>query len=394
MTSKKNLIFLSISFFCFIAFSCGKDNTSQLDKLEKETEKLKQEIEFLKNNTTQIDKLEQELDALKKEIKADIDKMIKGTVYITSSVLLQDSKWSDLFENIIGSGVVYKGYIITNRHVAEPYSILEDTTGFYSCPLTKCQDLQRTLNWYRLQRSCYLDDDCYKSRVIFRSCMYMFFLYYSKGNLNINDITTYPCRVLWEKILQDYAAGKNKNCINDFFQQNFEFEDMSCYKIYSSYLPEVRVKTKAYAYDGTELDVANSKFPSCRDMDLARLEVNKNISQFNLSNADKFNVGDRVFAVGQPLGLGWTISAGIVSAKRNVRDLYKLFLPPIYYEIFEPTCDYNIVQTDTQINSGNSGGGLFDTKGNLIGINTWKIAGSEGISFAINFSEVENNLFK
>jgi hypothetical protein len=55
MTSKKNLIFLSISFYCFIAFSCGKDNTSQLDKLEKETEKLKQEIEFLKNNTTQID---------------------------------------------------------------------------------------------------------------------------------------------------------------------------------------------------------------------------------------------------------------------------------------------------------------------------------------------------
>jgi S1-C subfamily serine protease len=86
--------------------------------------------------------------------------------------------------------------------------------------------------------------------------------------------------------------------------------------------------------------------------------------------------------------------AGIVSAKRNVRDLYKLFLPPIYYEIFEPTCDYNIVQTDTQINPGNSGGGLFDTKGNLIGINAWKIAGSEGISFAIDFSEVENNLFK
>jgi hypothetical protein len=45
----------------------------------------------------------------RKKLRLIIDKMIKGTVYITSSVLLQDSKWSDLFENIIGSGVVYKG---------------------------------------------------------------------------------------------------------------------------------------------------------------------------------------------------------------------------------------------------------------------------------------------
>ncbi len=369
---------------------CGQNNYATKSDIEALKKELKSDIENTKNKIIEAEK---DIEELKKEIKADIEKMIKGTVYIFSSVEIYDTKWADSFGSVIGSGVIYKGYIITNRHVSDPYSIIENTTGFYSCPAAKCQDRFGVINWLKLLKNCYLDEYCYKPRVVFRSCVYMSVLYYFAGRL---DPSEYPCRVFWEKIVQDYASNRNTNCVNDFFWENEEFEDMFCYKIYSSYLPEVKVKIKAYTYDGNELDVINSKFPSCRDMDLARLEVNKDISRFNLSNADKYDIGDNVFAVGQPLGLGWTVSSGVVSAKRKIRDFYKIYsiyLPPIYYEIFEPTCDYNIIQTDTQINSGNSGGGLFDTEGKLIGINTFRLSGSEGIGFAIDFSEALSNLF-
>lgn len=370
--------------------SCGQNNYATKSDLEELKKEIEADIEYAENKITKVEK---DIKELKKEIKADIEKMIKGTVYIFSSVEIYDTKWADSFRGGIGSGVIYKGYIITNRHVSDPYSIIENTTGFYSCPAAKCQDRFGVINWLKLLKNCYLDEYCYKPRVVFRSCVYMSVLYYFAGRL---DPSEYPCRVFWEKIFQDYVSNRNTNCINDFFWKNEEFEDMFCYKIYSSYLPEVKAKIKAYTYDGNELDVINSKFPSCRDMDLARLEVNKDISQFNLSNADKYDIGDNVFAVGQPLGLGWTVSSGVVSAKRKIRDFYKIYLiylPPIYYEIFEPTCDYNIIQTDTQINPGNSGGGLFDTEGKLIGINTFRLSGSEGIGFAIDFSEALSNLF-
>jgi S1-C subfamily serine protease len=83
-------------------------------------------------------------------------------------------------------------------------------------------------------------------------------------------------------------------------------------------------------------------------------------------------VGDSVFAIGNPHGLGWTHTQGTVSQFR-VRDIgpHKV----------------RIIQTQTSINAGNSGGGLYDRDGYLIGINTWTEDKrvSEGLNFAIMF---------
>jgi len=91
-----------------------------------------------------------------------------------------------------------------------------------------------------------------------------------------------------------------------------------------------------------------------------------------LGNLSNVYVGDVVLAIGNPFGVGQTVTAGIVSA---------LGRDHLGINTFE-----NFIQTDAAINPGNSGGGLVDTKGQLIGINTAifsKSGGSMGIGFAI-----------
>jgi serine protease DegQ len=91
-----------------------------------------------------------------------------------------------------------------------------------------------------------------------------------------------------------------------------------------------------------------------------------------LGNLSNVNVGDVVLAIGNPFGVGQTVTSGIVSA---------LGRDHLGINTFE-----NFIQTDAAINPGNSGGGLVDTKGQLIGINTAifsKSGGSMGIGFAI-----------
>jgi serine protease DegQ len=94
-----------------------------------------------------------------------------------------------------------------------------------------------------------------------------------------------------------------------------------------------------------------------------------------LGNSDALQVGDQVLAVGNPFGLGQTVSAGIVSALgRNQLGI----------NTFE-----NFIQTDAAINPGNSGGALVDVQGNLLGINTAiysRSGGNQGIGFAIPVS--------
>jgi S1-C subfamily serine protease/predicted RNA-binding Zn-ribbon protein involved in translation (DUF1610 family) len=85
-------------------------------------------------------------------------------------------------------------------------------------------------------------------------------------------------------------------------------------------------------------------------------------------------IGEQVFAVGNPMGLGWTLTRGVVSAMRH-------------HEY--GTRKVPVLQTDTRIGPGNSGGGLYNQKGELIGINTFVVsashasAGETGLGFAI-----------
>jgi serine protease DegQ len=112
------------------------------------------------------------------------------------------------------------------------------------------------------------------------------------------------------------------------------------------------------------------------DTDLAVLKVDLDkLPVIVLGSSDTLQVGDQVLAVGNPFGLGQTVSSGIVSALgRNQLGI----------NTFE-----NFIQTDAAINPGNSGGALVDVNGNLLGINTAiysRSGGSMGIGFAIPVS--------
>ena len=115
------------------------------------------------------------------------------------------------------------------------------------------------------------------------------------------------------------------------------------------------------------------------DTDVAILKIDlKNLPVIALGRSEDIHVGDVVLAIGNPFGVGQTVTMGIVSATgRN-----KLGI-----NTFE-----NFIQTDAAINPGNSGGALIDAEGNLIGINTAifsKSGGNQGIGFAIPTSLAE-----
>lgn len=109
------------------------------------------------------------------------------------------------------------------------------------------------------------------------------------------------------------------------------------------------------------------------EVDIAVLKIQaKDLTQVSLSNSDKLLVGDFVVAIGNPFGLGQTVTTGIVSA------LGRTGLGIEGYEDF--------IQTDASINPGNSGGALVNLRGELVGVNTAIIApagGNVGIGFAI-----------
>ncbi|MES2938420.1 MAG: trypsin-like peptidase domain-containing protein [Pseudomonadota bacterium] len=112
------------------------------------------------------------------------------------------------------------------------------------------------------------------------------------------------------------------------------------------------------------------------DTDLAILKVALDrLPVITLGNSDGLQVGDQVLAIGNPFGVGQTVTSGIVSALgRNQLGI----------NTFE-----NFIQTDAAINPGNSGGALVDVNGNLMGINTAiysRSGGSMGIGFAIPVS--------
>jgi serine protease DegQ len=112
------------------------------------------------------------------------------------------------------------------------------------------------------------------------------------------------------------------------------------------------------------------------ETDLAVLRVNAdNLPAISFGSAENLRVGDVVLAIGNPFGVGQTVTGGIVSA---------LGRTGLGINTFE-----NFIQTDAAINPGNSGGALIDAAGNLVGINTAifsRSGGSMGIGFAIPVS--------
>ncbi|MEE4011953.1 DegQ family serine endoprotease [Roseibium sp. FZY0029] len=123
--------------------------------------------------------------------------------------------------------------------------------------------------------------------------------------------------------------------------------------------------------DGTKLKATLLGTDEKTDLAVLQVEPTTPLKAVKFGDSDAIRVGDWVMAIGNPFGLGGTVTVGIVSARNR--------------DINSGPYD-NFIQTDASINRGNSGGPLFDMEGNVIGINTAIISpsgGSIGIGFAI-----------
>ena len=126
--------------------------------------------------------------------------------------------------------------------------------------------------------------------------------------------------------------------------------------------------------DGEEYEAKVIGADPLSDIAILKIKSNKKFKPVKFGDSDKARIGDWVIAIGNPLGLSGTVTAGIISARNRNIGMSR-------YEDF--------IQTDASINQGNSGGPLFNMDGDVIGINT-AILGREG-NIGIGFSIPSNN---
>jgi len=109
------------------------------------------------------------------------------------------------------------------------------------------------------------------------------------------------------------------------------------------------------------------------ELDVALLKISGNFDSIKLADSDEVQIGEKVIAIGNPLGLQFSVSEGIVSAVNR---------PGL-------TNIKAYIQTDAALNPGNSGGPLINKKGEAIGINNFKVGGGESLGFALESNKIK-----
>ena len=151
------------------------------------------------------------------------------------------------------------------------------------------------------------------------------------------------------------------------------------YVVTNNHVVDNASSIKVQLSDGRKFDAKVVGKDPRSDIALIQIQDPKNLTAIKIADSDALRVGDYTVAIGNPFGLGETVTSGIVSA------LGRSGLNAENYE--------NFIQTDAAINRGNSGGALVNLNGELIGINTAILApdgGNIGIGFAIPSNTVKN----
>ncbi len=133
------------------------------------------------------------------------------------------------------------------------------------------------------------------------------------------------------------------------------------------------IKVKIY---GDDTEYSAEIIGTDSQTDLAVLKIDKTgLTAAEFGDSSSVQIGEFVLAIGNPYNLDYSVTAGIISALNR--------------EMTVENTTYNVIQADCAINSGNSGGALVNSKGEVIGITTLKLAGDgiEGVSFAIPVNE-------
>lgn len=141
------------------------------------------------------------------------------------------------------------------------------------------------------------------------------------------------------------------------------------YVVTNQHVIEGATAASIFTSDGKQYVVR--KIGENKAMDIALLKIAGNkFYALEIGDSDDVKIGEKVIAIGNPLGLAFTATEGIISA-RDRKGNNNL---PFYFQI------------DAPLNPGNSGGPLINTKGEVIGINNFKVSGAEGLGFALEIN--------
>jgi S1-C subfamily serine protease len=149
--------------------------------------------------------------------------------------------------------------------------------------------------------------------------------------------------------------------------------DSSGYVVTNQHVIDNNLFVKVITYDGKTYNaivVGQDDFN-----DVALLKIGGNVfPRVEFANSNDIQIGEKVIAIGNPLGLSFTVTEGIVSALHRKG----------------PNGQTNYIQTDVTLNPGNSGGPLINKDGKIIGMNNFKLGQSEGLGFALESNVVKS----
>ena len=186
---------------------------------------------------------------------------------------------------------------------------------------------------------------------------------------NLNDL-------LKGKSNKSQEAGVGSGVI---YQKN----NGSAYIVTNNHVIDGASEIKVQLHNSKQVDAKLIGKDALTDMAVLKINDSKGTKAIDFANSSKVKTGDSVFAMGNPLGLEFanSVTSGIISASERTIDT----------QTSAGSNKVNVLQTDAAINPGNSGGALVDINGNLVGINSMKIASEqvEGIGFAIPSNEVK-----
>ena len=177
-----------------------------------------------------------------------------------------------------------------------------------------------------------------------------------------------------ESVVSVYTYGGNRSYANNSIGSGVIFSEDG-YIVTNTHIISGNKLIKVKLHNGEEIDA--NLIGADVNADIAVLKINSNsvLKPINVSNSDDLKIGDKVLAIGNPYGIGISVSSGIISA--TGRDYGNPYL--------------ELIQTDAAINPGNSGGALINENGNLIGINT-KIFSRTGAYQGLGFAIPSNNI--
>ncbi|MBX5435698.1 MAG: trypsin-like peptidase domain-containing protein [Alicyclobacillaceae bacterium] len=206
---------------------------------------------------------------------------------------------------------------------------------------------------------------------------------------------------VYKKAEPSVVAVVNYGTVSNFFTQQAQLQETGVgsgvlfykdsqygYIVTNNHVVDGAAKLEVVLYTGKHVAATLVGTDPFTDLAVLKIPVKnvQRIQPLQFANSDNIQVGEPAIAIGTPMGLDFaeTVTAGIVSGKQR--------LMPVEQPETQQVLDYqSVIQTDAAINPGNSGGPLLNSQGQVIGINSSKIAaqGFEGMGFAIPSNQVQ-----